>query len=152
MNTMQLERIAPIGAPQYAAERVICDKAHAYAESVMREGKDKRQRNYLTAEESAHPDYAACNNEMRGRVEQYEILRDKPQTVVCYAKIFEGDRIAVTVWTGLPLGYGRAERAFRAGVAGTWWRSVSIMIGGTRYYGRWAFRDQDCITLHRAKR
>jgi hypothetical protein len=48
----------------YEAERAICDKAEAYAERIMSEGGKYRLRGYLTKEEAAHPDYAACNNDM----------------------------------------------------------------------------------------
>lgn len=90
---------------QYEIERAICDKAAAYAESVMAEGGSKRKRNYLTADECKHPDYAACDNDMRGRVEQFEILRDLPERLTAYI----GERVTpsrhhVTVWTGLPIG------------------------------------------------
>jgi len=81
---------------EYLAERAICDTAAAYAESTM-----AGRRNYLTAEEAAAPVYAACSNEMRGRVEQYEILNNPPESLVAY---IGADGVSVTVWTGLKLG------------------------------------------------
>lgn len=107
--------ITPVlSAEQYAIERAICDKAQAYADSVMCEGGSKRKRNYLTKEEAAHPDYAACDNDMRGRVEQFEILRDLPEKLTAYIGNREpngmgvdrlvGRSYPVTVWTGLQIG------------------------------------------------
>lgn len=107
--------ITPVlSAEQYAIERAICDKAQAYADSVMCEGGSKCKRNYLTKEEAAHPDYAACDNDMRGRVEQFEILRDLPEKLTAYIGSREpngmgvdrlvGRSYPVTVWTGLHIG------------------------------------------------
>ena len=59
----------------YQRERAICDKAAAYAEQF-------RQRNgwiVIPREAALHPDYVDCDNAMRGRVEQYELLRDMPE-------------------------------------------------------------------------
>lgn len=69
-----------IDAATCAIERAICDKAQAYAAQFV-------QRNgwtVLTAEQAAHPDYAACDNAMRGRVEQYELLTATPERFVAY--------------------------------------------------------------------
>lgn len=103
-----------LSAAQYEIERAICDKAQAYAESIMSNGGAKRTRNYMTAEEAKHPDYAACNNDMRGRVDQFEILRDLPQKLTAYIGSREpngmgcdreiGRSFPVTVWTGLQIG------------------------------------------------
>lgn len=103
-----------LNADQYKVERAICDKAAAYAESVMCEGGSKRKRNYLTKEEALHPDYAACDNDMRGRVDQYEILTELPERVAAYVGNREPngmgvDRMAgrsypLQVWTGLQIG------------------------------------------------
>lgn len=103
-----------LSAEQYAIERAICDKAAAYAESVMCEGGTKRKRNYLTKEEATHVDYAACDNDMRGRVNQYEILIELPEKIYAYVGNREPngmgvDRIAgrsypLQVWTGLQIG------------------------------------------------
>jgi len=76
---MPIETIDP---ETYRKEKAICDAAAEYARQVM-VTRGKRC-NYLTAEEAAAPVYAACTNEMRGRVEQYEILRDLPETIVAY--------------------------------------------------------------------
>lgn len=109
--------VQPIDAATYERERALCDKAAAYAEQF-------RQRNgwiVIPADAAAHPDYAAAGNDMRGRVEQFELLRDLPDSFCAYAS--EGQ---VSVWTGLPL--GRLE-----------WRSSrpnSGYVSSRYYYGR----------------
>ena len=87
---------AKLNETQYGIERAICDKAEGYRKRIT-----LGKRNYLTTEEINHPLYKACNNEMRGRVEQYEILRDLPETIVAYID----DNYAATTWTGLKLSH-----------------------------------------------
>lgn len=89
----------------YERERAICDKAAAYAEQF-------RQRNgwiVIPADAAMHPDYAACDNAMRGRVEQFEIMRNLPDNFTAYLESgksdSEGARLAVTCWPGDALGY-----------------------------------------------
>lgn len=89
----------------YLRERAICDKAAAYAEQF-------KQRNgwiAIPADAAKHPDYAACDNAMRGRVQQFEILRDMPEKFTAYLENDKpdsvGSRLAVTCWPGDPLGY-----------------------------------------------
>lgn len=90
----------------YQRERAICEKAQAYARETM--AKRGKRCNYLTADECKHPDYSACNNDMRGRVEQFEILRDMPERFCAYLESGKGDglgaRLAVQVWSGQQLG------------------------------------------------
>jgi hypothetical protein len=88
----------------YQRERAICDKTMAYAEKF-------RQKNgwiVISEEDALHPDYAACDNAMRGRVEQFEILRDLPEKFSAYlesgADDNAGSNLAVIVWTGDILG------------------------------------------------
>ena len=141
----------------YQRERAICDKARAYAESIMANGTGKRVRNYLTAEEAAHPDYAACDNAMRGRVERYEILRDMPEVIFAY--IGEGkrngvgvDRISgqsypVTTWTGDVLGNATRGRGWRVNShMGTHMYQFYARINGREYTGR-GFGSGMCIRL-----
>ena len=126
--------IETIDRETYERERAICDKAQAYAEKIMCEGGDKRKRNYLTAEEARHPEYAACDNDMRGRVEQYEILHNPPETFVAY---IDSDN-AASVWTG--------RKVSTSGVCVSSWRVNShygsrmyqyrFRIAGREYTGR----------------
>lgn len=108
---------------EYIVARAICDKANAYADSIMRPN-GKYLRNWISADEAKNPDYANCTNELRGKVDQFELLRDMPEKFGAY---LSSDEKAVTVWTGLPLGRvtcitGRWNRgqmvSFRANIAG----------------------------------
>lgn len=102
-----------LSAEQYAIERAICDKAFAYwkANATYSRGGWSS----LSAEKAKHPDYAACDNDMRGRVEQYELLRDLPEKLSAYIGSREpngmgidkevGRTYPVTVWTGLAIGF-----------------------------------------------
>lgn len=107
----------PILTPeQYAIERAICDKAEAYADAMR--AKRGKHCNYITAEECTHPDYAACDNDMRGRVEQYEILTEMPATIVAYigtpdtSQKWRGE-YPVTVWTGQEIGKAWSTSSWR---------------------------------------
>lgn len=136
--------IQTIDAATYAKERAICDKAAAYWEANANYGRGGWSS--LSHEKAAHPDYAACDNAMRGRVEQYEILRDLPERVFAY--VGKGnrngmglDRIIgqthpVTVWTGLPLGFCTMGRPFRSGWGHTKNCMIYARIGGREYVGR----------------
>ena len=90
---------------EYLRERAICDKANAYWQANATHG---RSGSSMSAELAAHPDYAACDNAMRGRVEQFEILRDMPEKFTAYlantGHDSAGDNLPVTVWTGDALG------------------------------------------------
>lgn len=129
--------IQTIDEATHARERAICDRAAAYAESIMCEGGDTRRRNYLTADEAAAPEYAACDNEMRGRVEQYEILRDLPERIFAYLGEPVGGDFPVTVWTGRPIGKARAGTSWRVWSGyGTRMTQFYARIGGREYTGR----------------
>jgi hypothetical protein len=116
----------------YERERAICDKANAYWEAVA------KGRNRLSAEEAAAPEYAACDNDMRGRVEQFEILRDLPDSFTAYLENDKpdtpGNRLAVTVWTGDVLGtaYVRSMARPRSWT-GDRQRYGRAIIGGREY-------------------
>ena len=121
----------------YTIERSICDRAKAYAESVMVDPITGKRRNFLTAEESAHSDYAACDNDMRGRVEQFEILRDLPDVIVAYlGEVFRGT-FPVQVWTGLAIGNARCVSEWRVNsYMSTTRGAFRATIGGREYHGR----------------
>lgn len=118
---------------EYRELRAICDAAAAYAESIMCEGTAKRRRNYLTKEEAAAPVYAACSNEMRGKVEQWELLNNPPQ---CFGAYIGSDGRSVTVWTGLPLGSAYPGRTWRVGRYGESLTQYRATIAGREYTGR----------------
>jgi hypothetical protein len=83
---------------QYTIEKAICDKAAEYARATM--AKRGKRCCSITAEEAAHPDYAACSNEMRGRVELYELVRDKPDHLFAYVTADERGCWSLTTWMG----------------------------------------------------
>lgn len=143
---------------QYAAERAIVDAAETYAREIMRGGK----RTFLTPDEAANPLYAACDNAMRGRVEQYDVLTTCPDRVFAYVS-FEtydgaprvgdpkrGDRAKVRVWTGLDIGEGLVENVWRAG-RGDRRAALRITIAGARYVGIAPFTAGDYCRLRRVK-
>lgn len=112
--------IQTIDAATYASEKAIADKARAYWETnatFTRGGWSS-----LSAELASHPDYAACDNAMRGRIEQYEVLSDVPAALTAYIGSQEpngmgidreyGRTYPLTVWTGLPIGYATLGRPY----------------------------------------
>ena len=127
----------------YETERAICDKAQAYADAIMR----GRKGNYLTAEEAAQPDYAACDNAMRGRVEQYELIHRTPEKFVAY--LGEGkrngmgcDRLVgqsypVTTWTGDQIGNATIGSSWRVNsYVGTHMHQIYARVAGREFTGR----------------
>lgn len=125
-----MSRIVPqLTKEQYAIERAICDKAEAYARATM--ATRGKYCNYLTADEAKHPDYAACDNDMRGRVEQYELLTEMPHTIVAYVG---EDNATLQVWTGLAIGTVRETSRWRSHY--TWRYQYHARIGNNVYTGR----------------
>ena len=117
----------PYTQSDYELERAICDKANAYAEQF-------RQKNgwiVIPAEAAAHPDYSACSNEMRSRVERYEIFRDLPQKLVAY---LSSDCANVTTWTGDHLGTVSIGAQYRSNM-GDMRYPFRTVINGTAYSG-----------------
>ena len=131
-----------IDAQTYAIERAICDRAGAYARATMlRNGKPT---NYLTAEEAKHPDYAACNNDMRGRVEQYELLTDTPERFAAYVA---SDGRSITTWTGDVLGSCYLGSGWRVrSYVGSRMYQAKAWVNGRQFTGR-TFGAGTCITL-----
>lgn len=147
--------IAPIlTAETYAIERAVCDKANTYADRIMcPEG--KRVRNWISADEAKHPDYAACNNDMRSRVEQYEILTNPPDAFVAY--MGAPDRYAtncrsaqlwpVTTWCGHKLGHAFVSAKWRVrSYTGSHMHQFTAYIAGREYTGR-GFGEGMCVSF-----
>lgn len=125
---------------QYTIERAICDKAAAYADSVM-----AGKRHYLTAEEAQHPDYSACDNDMRGRVEQFEILTTPPESFVAYMGKADTQSTnyaacrpwPVTTWTGHKLGFAYCGAKWRVNsYLGSHMHQFTARVAGREYTGR----------------
>lgn len=137
-------------AERYAIERAICDKAEAYRKrvAVLPNGKP---RNYLTAAEAQHPDYAACDNAMRGRVEQYELLTNPPERFTAYISSKPVEH-RITTWCGDELGTAmcmstwRTPRSFVSSTLSEW----HVMMAGRKYVGRSAGHGM-AINLRRVK-
>lgn len=125
----------------YQSLRAICDKADAY-------WKANATGNSMSAELAAHPDYAACTNEMRGRVEQFEILRDMPEIIGAYMSQTREQREGtnyvacrlwnVTTWTGNILGTAQISSSWSTpkSFVGSRMYQFKARIGGREYTGR----------------
>lgn len=135
----------------YVRERAICDAAHAYARETM--AKRGKRCNWLSAEEAAAPVYAACDNSMRGRVEQFELLRDLPDRFAAYLETGASDgigaRLSVQVWTGDRLGVATVHTiAKRGNQYGERQRYGRALIGGKLY--AWQGQGAGMYALFRA--
>ena len=125
----------------YAQERTICDKAAAYFRRVSKGG------NSITAKQAAAKIYAACNNAMRGRVEQFELLTDTPSDLVAYLGKPECGRFPVQVWTGLEIGHARVSSSWSVNSHyGSRMFQFHAWINGREFTGR-GFGEGMCIRL-----
>ena len=115
---------------QYAEFCAICDKAQEYWKANATYSKSGWSS--MSAELSAHPDYSACTNGMRGKVEQFEILRDLPDQLTAYVG---SNSLSVTTWTGDKLG-GLWQKSVWRNCYGTRMYSYRASIGGKEYTGR----------------
>ena len=120
---------------EYQRERAICDKANDYWKANATHG---RNGSSMSADLAAHPDYATCTNAMRGRVEQFEILRDLPEKFTAYLASdcpdMPGNNIAVQVWAGDILGRAWVYSiGKRRGMTGDRQRYGRARIGGKLY-------------------
>lgn len=118
---------------KYAEERAICDKAQAFWKAnadYSRSGWSS-----LSKEKATHPDYAACSNEMRGRVEQFELLTNPPERFSAY---IGSDGRTLTVWTGQKIGTAQAGRSWPSGsrFCGVSLVSYVCTMAGRTYHGR----------------
>lgn len=86
----------------------------------------------IPADAKRPAEIAAVDNEMRGRVEQYELLTELPAEFGAY---IGSDGRSVTVWTGLPLGSAYVVSSWRNGY-GTKLFAYRATIGGREYAGR----------------
>lgn len=137
-----------LDAAGYAAARAICDRADHYFARVARDPRTLRRVNFLTAEQAAHPDYAACSNDMRGRVQQYELLTNPPERFVAYI----GKGGTLTTWTGHLLGRADVTSTRRTphSFVSSSMSSYRVTMAGKVYHGRSAGEGM-AIALRRAK-
>lgn len=160
-------RDEPISREQYERERAICTAAEQYAERIMSDGGPKRVRNYLTKEEASAPVYAACDNDMRGRVEHFEVFNEKPEKLFAYYSLVDlagnpsgysakdgdalrGCYIAVSVWTGRKLGTGRVTSFWRSNM-GDRRAAFRVVIDGAEYSGTAYLDAGDYARLRKLK-
>lgn len=92
----------------YERERAICDKANAYIDKF----RGKNGWVSIPTGMQHPPYYSACDNAMRGRVEQFEILRDLPAKFSAY---LSSDGKHITCWPGNVLGSAWAISSRPAG-------------------------------------
>ena len=128
---------------QYVEMRAICDAAT----KALRENWPEWARGGAVPEAvTSHPDYMACNNDMRGKLEQYEILTDTPETIFAYIGAPMGNGMGcdralgqsypVTVWTGDKLGHATKSAAWRVGSYGETLSQFYARINGREFTGR----------------
>lgn len=145
---------AKLSAAEYAAKRATIDAAQRMTEKMWPEW---RKGGVVPAELCATAEYKAATNEVRGEVEQYELLRDLPETIVAYVGKGKGngmgcDRVLgqtypVTVWTGLELGNATKGASWRVNsYMGTHMHQFYARIGGREYTGR-SMGEGMCIVL-----
>lgn len=119
-----------LDAATYAIERAICGKANAYAKQFAQ----PNGWTVISAEDAKHPDYAACDNAMRGRVEQYELLTNTPDRFGAYVS---NDGLSVTTWTGDRLGSCYLGRGWRVhSYMGSRMYQATAWINGREFTGR----------------
>lgn len=138
---------------EYETARAICDKADRYAAQFVQ----KNGWTVIPADAAKHPDYAACSNELRGKVEQFEILRDMPETIFAYIGNPRGNGMGcegiigqgypVQVWTGLQIGNATKGATWQVNsFIGSHMSQFYARIGGREYTGR-GFGEGVCIRL-----
>ena len=142
----------------YAAERAICDKANAYAAQFIQ----PNGWTIIPAKAAGHPDYAACDNAMRSRVELFELNRDRPERFSAYLQPSNREQVDqtnlvayrhrnVTTWTGDKLGWVTHTGAYHRNNFGGRWRQVTVRtIWGQTYTGR-EYDSRQLVNLRRVK-
>jgi hypothetical protein len=135
-----MARLIPeLTAEAYAKEKAICTKATAYATRIMAEHMAAGIKSgYLTAEEASHPDYAACDNDMRGRVEQYELLTDTPEKFTAYLdEPLSTGAYPVVTWTGHVVGHAQIISSWVVrSYMGTKQYQYRATVNGRQFVGR----------------
>lgn len=138
---------------QYRRERALCDADRQWSKAAMAENGPRA--NFITAEQSKRKPkrLQQVDNAMRGRVEQFELLRDLPDSFCAYLENGKPDgigaRLAVTCWPGDALGhavvYTVAKRGNQWGERQRYGRAT---IGGKIY--RWQGQGAGMYATFRA--
>ena len=128
---------------EYNEARALCDAAN----KAMRDNWPEWEKGGLVPESvTSHPDYLACTNEIRGKVEQYEILTNTPETIFAYIGApmgngmgcdgVAGQSYPVTVWTGEKIGNATKGATWRVGRYGDRLSQFYARINGREFTGR----------------
>lgn len=135
--------IAIIDAQTYQEYRAIVDRANAYIDTIPPSRDGWRT---ISAEAAKHPDYAACNNDIRGKVEQYELLTDTPEAFTAYLQLPTGrfdtnyltaQPFDVTIWTGAKIGTARMTARWKVNsFMGTHMHQFEATVSGRKFTGR----------------
>lgn len=117
----------------YLRDKAIVDRANAYWQShatFARNGWSS-----MSADLASHPDWAACDNGTRGRVESFELARDKPDRFAAYVT----NKPDVALWPGNVIGTITYRGHWNTSGFGhsTKWRQVVFRSAwGMEYHGR----------------
>lgn len=129
----------------YALERSLVDKAEAAKRANW---PDWRKGGVLPAAVVEHPDYRAVDNAMRGRVEQYELVHNTPESFVAYVGPQTREQRdatnwvacrswTLTTWAGDPIGTIRLGSGWRVNsYVGTRMYQAYARVGGREFTGR----------------
>lgn len=93
-------------------------------------------------------------NDQRGKLEQYDIHTTLPDVLFAYVRQtpeISHMSCCVTVWTGLPLGYGTLGKISRYNF-GDKRQSMRVTINGQAYVGTYYTSAGDYCRLRKAKR
>lgn len=138
---------------QYRKERALVDADWQWTKAAMAENGPRA--NYVSAEQSKRKPkrLQQVDNDMRGRVEQFELLRDLPDSFCAYLENGKPDgigaRLNVTCWPGNPLGVAVVHTvAKRGNMWGERQRYGRATIGGKVY--RWQGRGAGIYATFRA--
>ena len=143
---------------EYNEARALCDAAH---KAMCDNWPGWANGGAVPKSVSTHPDYLACNNEIRGKVEQYEILTDTPETIFAYIGApmgngmgcdgFVGQSYPVTVWTGEKIGNATKGATWRVGNYGDELSQFYARINGREFTGRGQGQGMCIILKERAE-
>lgn len=147
--------IQTISQSEYKTKKAICDKAAAILKKLAPDTYNKE--GVVPTCVIDHPDYKACNNTIRGEVEQYELLHNPPEKLIAYIGTGNkngmgcdriiGQTYPITVWTGLPIGNATIGSSWRVNsYMGTHMHQFYARIAGREYTGR-SFGEGMCIIL-----
>ncbi|HRP25356.1 hypothetical protein [Thauera sp.] len=122
----------------YERERALVDKAEAAKRANW---PDWRKGGACPTAVIEHPDYKAVDNAMRGRVAQYEIVNNTPESFVAYVGKWGGTQAAfgrdLTTWAGDVIGTVTLRTSWRVNsYVGSRMYQAYARVGGREFTGR----------------